>query len=364
MRKFEIYPEQMTDDDLNAIINNDTTILKDYTFANYLEKAKMKPDMKMIFGSFFQTGEICILAGKTGVGKSILAYQIADGISKGISILNKEMEIEPQKVLYYDFELNESHIKKRFYNYIPSENFFRPDVKELLLKNAGIFDFNIINNDIEHTGAKVIIIDNITAIALKSTQDQDTAMNLMKQATMLKMEKDVSILFLAHTPKLKENKPLELYDIAGAGHIHNFIDNAIMIGKSSQDINRRYIKQVKNRNSIENDNCLIVDITNKDWLHYEFVGYEKEEKHLQLNPEKEQAKRMRLIEIAENIIGKSALNYTDFCNQYAKQYGKTFDNGKKIISQLINKNIIIQDFHNKYIINRNEVYDNDNDNTF
>jgi len=358
MKKFDITPEQMTDSDLLMVLNEDAENPKiNYSFSNFLEKAKMKTDMKMMFGSYFQTGELCLLAGKTGVGKSILAYMIADGISKGIDILNQTNETEPQKVLYYDFELNERHIKKRFFNFVPNANFLRPDITEIILNNDGNFDFEIISNDIDVTGAKVIIIDNISAIALKSLQDQDTALNVMKGATNLKRIKDVSILIVAHTPKLKENRPLEMYDISGSSHIHNFVDNAFMIGKSGIDVNYRYIKQVKARSSEEIDRVLTVSINNDNWLHFDYVGFDKENNHLQLNIEKEEKKIDNLVGIAEKIFhNSSGLSYTDFCSQYANQYGKTFDNGKKVICQLISHNLIIKNGDGKkYILNENEI---------
>jgi predicted ATP-dependent serine protease len=348
----------MTDDDLKYCLNDDFFIndIEAYKFKNYLEKAKMKPEMKMLFGRFFQTGEICILAGKTGVGKSILAYQIADGISRGISILDQENEAGAQKVLYYDFELSEGNINKRFPLYEPNENFYRPDVTDIILKNEGVFNFQIVADDIDLLDAKIVIIDNISAIALRSTQDQDTALKLMKDATMLKRQKNVSILLVAHTPKLKETRPLELYDIAGSANIHNFIDNAIMIGKSSQDLNIRYVKQVKFRNTSESDDVLLLRINNNDWLHYDFEGYDDESKHLALDQSKEEVKKSKLREIAETVFENSSLSYIEFCNNYAKLYGKTSDNGKKIIHQLIRDDIIIKGSDGrKYIINKNGV---------
>lgn len=327
-----------------------------YQFKNYLEKAKMKPDMKMMFGSYFQSGEICVLAGRTGVGKSILAYCIADGISRGVSILGEPNECEPLPVIYYDFELGESHIKKRFSDYEPNDNFYRPDVKELLINNDGNFNFEIIANDIDATGAKVVIIDNITAIALKSTQDQDTALQIMKGAMMLKSAKDVSILILAHTPKIAEARPLELYQISGAGHIHNFIDNAIMIGKSSQGLDRRYVKQVKSRNDSEKDNVLIIDIVEDNWLHFEKSGYDDESNHLEINIEKEELRKSKLIEIAECLFESGSLTYTDFLYQYETMFQKSKENAKKIHAQLKRCNIITKDADGrKWLINRNEV---------
>lgn len=332
------------------VLNQDCEI-KDYTFKSFLIKAKEKPPMKRIFGELFQTGELCLLAGKTGTGKSILAYQIADGISRGIDILGLPNDNPPTKVLYYDFELSEGHIQKRFSNYTPSENFFRPDMKAMMLETEGKFDFDIVEQDIDETGSKVIIIDNITAIALRSTQDQDEAMNLMKKAMMLKQRKDVSILLIAHTTKKKENTPLELYDIAGAGHIFNFIDNAFMVGKS-KNAGQRYIKQVKNRNNSDIEDVMTVMIMEEDWLHYEFLGYDNEATHLPKNDE-DKGKRRKLMEIADTVLTEP-LQFAEFISKYSDIYGLSKEAGKKKLSELSKNNIIIKDYNGKWVINQNE----------
>lgn len=345
----------INDTELTTILN-DGNVSIDYSFSNFLNEAKMKPDMKMMFGQYFHEGEICILAGKTGTGKSTLAYTIADGISKGNSILEQANECEPQKVLFYDFELTERNIKKRFFQYEPNENFLRPDMTKILLQHDGQFNFDIIEDDILQTGAKVIVIDNISAIVLRSLQDADTSLQLMKDATNLKNKMDVSILLIAHTPKLRETRPLELYDIAGSSHLHNFIDSAVMVGKSSQDVNLRYIKQVKSRNAGEMDNVMTVEINPENWLHFDYVGMSPESEHLQYDDLKAEQKRNELIEIAESIIGNREISYNDFCSKYAEQFGKSQETGKKIHKQLKQMNLIIKNSDDrKWIINRNEI---------
>ena len=67
--------------------------------------AKTQEDTKMLFDAFWKEGELCILFADTGIGKTVLSVQIADSISKGIAIPGFKLEVEKQKVLYFDFEL-------------------------------------------------------------------------------------------------------------------------------------------------------------------------------------------------------------------------------------------------------------------
>ena len=51
----------------------------------------------MLFDKLWYEGEICILFADTNVGKSILAVQIGDSISRGKAIRGFEIEAKRQK---------------------------------------------------------------------------------------------------------------------------------------------------------------------------------------------------------------------------------------------------------------------------
>lgn len=94
----------------------------------------------------------------------------------------------------------------------------------------------------------------------------------------------------------------------------------------------------------------------KGFLSFEYVGMDEEKNHIELNPEKDQIKREKLIEMADEIFGNHGLTYGEFCNQYAKSSGKSYESGKKYHYQLKQSNIIIQEPEGgKWILNRNEV---------
>src|SRR5690606_774192 len=79
----------------------------------WIEEAKEKPIPKMIFGPFWYQEELSILFADTNQGKSLLAVQIIDSITKGISTLGLEMELEPCKVIYFDLELTAKRSEER-----------------------------------------------------------------------------------------------------------------------------------------------------------------------------------------------------------------------------------------------------------
>ena len=258
-------------------------------------------------------------------------------------------------MLYYDFELSEGNIQKRFNDYEPPETFLRPDMKEIMERNDYQFNFDLIGDDIDETGAKVVIIDNISAIALKCTQDQQQALDLMKAATVLKQQKDISLLILMHTTKQKEPKALQAGDLAGSSTLMNFADSCIIVDKSARSVSERYIKQGKSRNAMELDKVLTVEVVNNGWLHHEFTGFENEADLLPVEEKSGDKKRAKLLDIAESIIGNNSIGYNEFVNSYANAYSKSPETGKKIHAQLKYAGIITQDDSKKWLINGNEV---------
>jgi RecA-family ATPase len=338
---------------LNIDIKEKQSIM---TFNEYLEKAKKASDLKKMFGDFCHAGEIIIIAGKAGVGKSTLAYTLADSIVRGNDVLQQINENEPLTVLFYDFEMNERHIKKRFSEYKTTSNFYRPDVSQMLLESDGVFNFDMVEDGIIETDAKIVIIDNISAIAVKTTSDLQTSLELIKRAIMVKNKYDVTIIFVAHTPKISENRALNEYDIAGGSSIINLVDSAVIINKSCKDVNIRYIKSVKNRSSQELDKVLVCEIKNERWLHFEYDGWDDEKNHLPaINQEKIDKKADKLRDICFKMFElKNEYNYCEFCNEYANLFKQSVENGKKIINKLLRENLIIKNPDGKYIMNENE----------
>ena len=70
----------------------------------WMDQAKTRPIPQMLFGEFWFEGELCILFADTNLGKSILAVQIGNSISKGEPIHGFRLEASQQKILYFDFE--------------------------------------------------------------------------------------------------------------------------------------------------------------------------------------------------------------------------------------------------------------------
>jgi len=220
-----------------------------------MEDARNLPEIQKMFDVFLHSGELAILFGDTGIGKSILAVAIADAVSRGVGLLTLENQYEACNVIYYDFELSDKQFQKRysdnkgtmhqFSNNLYTDNV---DFTELIVDRNNRFEkvlLEKIKTDIINVDAKLIIIDNITFLSAQTSSDVQVAMELMKLLKQLKTELGVTIIVLAHTPKRNPSQPLIINDLAGSKQLSNFADTVFAVGISSVDSGYRYIKQVK-----------------------------------------------------------------------------------------------------------------------
>ena len=275
------------------------------TASRWIEQAKIRPFPQMLFGEFWFEGELCILFADTNLGKSILAVQISNSISKGEQILGFKLESTKQPILYFDFELSDkqfeirysikNEVEKKFeHHYNFDNNFIRVEINpDAAIPEAQTFE-NYLNHSLERsiieTGAKVVIIDNLTYLKNETEKAKD-ALPLMKHLQGLKKKYKLSILALAHTPKRDLSKPITRNDLQGSKMLINFCDSSFSIGESHSDKNLRYLKQIKQRTTeqiYDSENVCVCQIDKPyNFLQLEFVNFGKEREHLKPHTEKD-----------------------------------------------------------------------------
>lgn len=228
--------------------------------ANYwLEGAVQAGQPKPLFGNFWLHGELCVLFADTNMGKSLLAVQLADSLSRGIPIEPFGLGAPPQTVLYLDFELTSAQFEQRYTDgngrYSFSKQFYRAEYNVLHQLNTGDRNFmqyisTAITLAVKRMGATVLIIDNITCLR-SGIENSAAALQLMQQLNKLKIRHGLSILVLAHTPKRNPGVPLSRNDLHGSKLLLNFCDAAMAIGESHTQPGTRYLKQIKQRSATE-----------------------------------------------------------------------------------------------------------------
>lgn len=214
------------------------------------EARKMPKRKELIRGLMFE-GELFVLFGRPGSGKTLLAMKWASDIAaRGLY------------VLYLDMELSGYSLLNRYGDMDFPPTFFRAainpqgDVPEDYYGEV----FAEIEAIIREYGINVLVVDNITALSPDNNK-VEVANVLMNKFLIFKRKYKLSLIILCHSPKNKIGVPLGITSVAGGMGIANLADDVVGLGRGNGGVT--YLKQVKHRDgalAYDEDNCLLFDI--------------------------------------------------------------------------------------------------------
>ena len=270
---------------MEAELETSTGMLKVVAVNDLMAEMAEQPDPAPLFDCLWFEGELACLFADSNVGKSIFAVQMAEEIATH------------QPVLYLDCELTNKQFQLRYSNRETGKyHFFPPDFYRATIApekiGSGDFESNLLK-DIEKAAAlnkcRVIILDNLT-YACNTSEKGDAAGQFMMRLKRLQMTYGWSLLIIAHTPKRDEGEPIAASNLAGSKKLFNFFDSIFALGKSRQDDNFRYLKQLKVRSgefTFTEENVAVFELEKSDdgSLHFVHRKYDTEEG--QLNPFRE-----------------------------------------------------------------------------
>jgi KaiC/GvpD/RAD55 family RecA-like ATPase len=232
--------------DTRAVLNAAQTygMFRTRTANQVLRDASAQPEPKELYPHLIVENELTICFADTGIGKSVFAVQIGAHIAL------------THKVLYVDLELSDKQFEKRYRDehgchFAFPEGFLRLDFKPSFAvpENVNYDEFFIesLIGAIASTGAKVVIIDNMTKLAAGDTDTAKATIPIMEALTRIKLEHSITFLVLEHNKKVDCSRPISLNDLQGSKMKANFADAVFSIGRSHSDNSMRYIKQLKVR---------------------------------------------------------------------------------------------------------------------
>jgi archaellum biogenesis ATPase FlaH len=246
------------------------------------------PPVTPLFDVFWSKGELAFLFGETGVGKSILAVQIADAISKGAKIQGFDGPQEPMKVGYFDFELSDTQHLRRYSDengnvYQFSDNFWRFEISPDLSIPKGMNSQDFLLSEIEKSIIKhrleVVVIDSLTYLPIFITEKTDP-LDLMHRLYLIKSHQNISMLVVGHSMRQDSSQPITKCDTIGL----IFCDSAFAIGESAKEKNLRYLKQIKTSSDefkYDDENVAVLRLVKRNsFLGFELIGFDDESEHL------------------------------------------------------------------------------------
>lgn len=290
--------------------------VKDFEY--YQNEGAALGPVKQLFGPFWQADEVAVLYARPGVGKTALAVQIAESLARGRPIepftdVPEGSEVAPKRVLYLDFELTREQFSVRYCVSSEADGTavdkyeFRNEYlrRTELWWNGRLIDgyedftdmlFTDIENRVDEHNSEVLIVDNITFLSRSSTVNSSIAFRLMNRLQQLKKDRFISILAVAHTPKLAAHRPLTENDLQGSIDLAKVADSMFVVGASHRESDVRYVKHIKARTGrIVHGECNVVmyrlhkfdfaakmsEPTGKpNFFGFDFVGFDREWKHL------------------------------------------------------------------------------------
>ena len=242
-----------------------------------------KKKAREVFGKFLFEGELSILFGDSGTGKSILANDMAFFVSGGGHTW-EGLESPNIPSLYIDLEMSTKQFASRYATaeeYIP-DTYHRAVIDISEMDGNDIFPEvkNLITSmQAEQNAPKFIIIDNIPN-GFGSVMNANKMKKLVFEFKKLKEKFGLTILIIAHCPKRKKWSPLEKEDLGGTSDLMKFIDSAFAIGQSRCGKKFKYIKKIKTREDKGMMEVMSVMLDNEPFLHYKYLGYNGECGHL------------------------------------------------------------------------------------
>lgn len=276
-------------------VSNPKSVLRTMTMNKALEIGKKEPVRKQLIGGLIREGDVAILFGDAGTGKSGLAVQIGLSAANGKPMFNDAAMFpnlcQPTKTLFVDLELETRELFDRYSEsdlaFDFGENFYRADLNPdcFDIEDGGEKIIRALSNIIEKEKPKFVIVDNITWLTSES-QDAAVATAFMKTLLKLRRVHDLTILVIAHTPKRNTTEPITANHLAGSKNLVNFAKTLIAVAPSALDPQIKYIKHLKSRNGMidftqENViKCVLDKPVGSAFLEWKFMGTGDESEHL------------------------------------------------------------------------------------
>jgi len=316
------YINELTDEHLPELdfLRYDNLFLARQANAFLVPADRESGPVRRLFSDLWLEGELSVLFADTGCGKSVLAMQIARALAGGERFEPFEMDVEPQRVAYFDFELTDEQFEKRYSSPdAPAQeplfpaNLIRCPARTLRELPPGVSDYyefvtQSIFDLVLFLNAKFVIIDNITWLN-SSIESSAAALRLMRMLVAIKNHLGISILVLAHTPKRYSRASLTIEHLHGSKMLSNFADSIFAMGLSRRGSEYRYLKGIKHRSAaardVETEVATIHIGKTGRFLGFEFSGYTDERAHTGWHHGESNADRLAFVARVIELAGKN-----------------------------------------------------------
>ena len=220
-----------------------------------------------------------ILAGRTGVGKSLLLDQLCIEVARGYGEFVDPEHSTPQHVILIDGEMEDDDYKRRFPKDLAgTENITRvSDCEFKTIKEFTDFVKELVSGLNVNT---VVAIDNIAALFPNPT----ATMMFEFYGNLKKIQREASItisyMIADHVAKVPLGTPLDESHLAGSANTTRFATNVVILDWDARGTDYRYLKYLKQRKNARPNEVQELEIDELEFLHFSMFGNAAEEEVL------------------------------------------------------------------------------------
>jgi len=244
------------------------------------------PEKDYLVDEIIGAGDLVVLAGDTGLGKSLIAHQIGVSLAVGKSnVLGFDIP-KQRRVLYLNFELSNNEFNRRhrkIASKIGANNLLKNFNINVVGNNKGLFEDNwerIIETIKNSYPYDLIIVDNLYASTDVNDERNFDLKRILKKITEVANVNGSAVLLVTHHRKHHPEENLSLYLVRGGSTLTNAMDMVLQVGRSLQDQDLRYLTITKNRYFSPNMGKSLGLRLDQETLLFENVGEINETKHL------------------------------------------------------------------------------------
>lgn len=212
--------------------------------ANDCFTEKFKTPRKL-FGDLWREGELALLFGGPGTGKTVLSTQIIESIARGREIVGFDMKISGSRVLYVDMAHSQTQFRMRYTHdvggtrksYRFSERFLRgrPSSPEKLVE--------WLRQVISEKDVRAVVIDDLDSLRDTATGTR-RMIATMRQLRSICEETGVAILLLATSRRHGERLVSEADLVRGNG-LFGIADSVFALGRHARQADCSYLIQTR-----------------------------------------------------------------------------------------------------------------------
>lgn len=201
-----------------------------------------------LFDGFWREGELALLFGEAGTGKSLLAVQLAESLARGRAIGGFCMPAKRRKTLYVDMKLSHGQFGMRYMGdtekgYKFSDNLYHdcPPSSDGLAK--------WLRKMVAENGFRVVVIDDLSAVRQTCDGTRET-LPLMRELRRIKEELGVSILVISGSRAPRKGVPVAESDLLRSRILCDVADSVFAAGKHPGSVGTYYLMQTRSRNAV------------------------------------------------------------------------------------------------------------------